>query len=439
MLVVKRKYKLLLETLFWILFFTATQIYLKKSKFPFKKGAQELPEVKQLLCGETLDYSGQYRIIRFFRFNGLPTSYRYQDVTLVTQCSVNHLHHLAELAQKWNGPISCSVFVPNTDASVASDAISLLKKCYPKIDEHVTFHLVFPSKHHADVSQKGQWDDLTCEDLLEKLENYGYQNYVVGDLAFPHNVLRNVARSGVLTEFVFLVDVDVIPNVGLRNKFLKFAHRRALFGKDDVRGNLTAYVVPVFEIKRGLPFPVDKQELLGELSKETVRPFHNETCWWCHRAENINKWKDIPQRLDDLDVGFEAEWDKSWEPFYFTQRTVPMFDERFKQYGFDRIQQICEMHVAGYKFVVLDNAFLTHQGWKFAGKFYANKDADNAQNWILFNYHFKDDLQQKYKTNRTCSPLEDVDFKTKFAGRRNMPMPGKSVVLSRFNRPFGVG
>jgi len=53
------------------------------------------------------------------------------------------------------------------------------------------------------------------------------------------------------------------------------------------------------------------------------------------------------------------------------------------------LSQICEMHVAGYKFVVLNNGFLTHHGWKFAGKFYAKKDSDNAHNWILFNYHFK--------------------------------------------------
>ena len=52
-------------------------------------------------------------------------------------------------------------------------------------------------------------------------------------------------------------------------------------------------------------------------------------------------------------------------------------------------KQVCEMHVAGYKFVILNNAFLIHDGWKFAGKFYAKKDVDNAQNWILFNYHFK--------------------------------------------------
>ena len=39
---------------------------------------------------------------------------------------------------------------------------------------------------------------------------------------------------------------------------------------------------------------------------------------------------------------------------------MPLFDERFMVYGFDRIQQICELHVAGYSFAVLNNAFLVH-------------------------------------------------------------------------------
>ena len=37
----------------------------------------------------------------------------FKDITLVTQCSINHLHHLIELIKVWNGPISCSIFVPN--------------------------------------------------------------------------------------------------------------------------------------------------------------------------------------------------------------------------------------------------------------------------------------------------------------------------------------
>jgi len=61
-----------------------------------------------------------------------------------------------------------------------------------------------------------------------------------------------------------------------------------------------------------------------------------------------------------MQIGFNATWDKNWEPFYISQRDVPLFDERFKQYGFDRQQQICELYVAGYSFPVLNNVFLTH-------------------------------------------------------------------------------
>ena len=59
-------------------------------------------------------------------------------------------------------------------------------------------------------------------------------------------------------------------------------------------------------------------------------------------------------------VSFNATWVKNWEPFYISRRNVPMFDERFKQYGFDRQEQICELRVAGYTFSVLNNHFLVH-------------------------------------------------------------------------------
>ena len=61
-----------------------------------------------------------------------------------------------------------------------------------------------------------------------------------------------------------------------------------------------------------------------------------------------------------MKISFFAKWDKNWEPFYISRRDVPLFDERFKQYGFDRQQQICELFVAGYSFPVIDNAFLVH-------------------------------------------------------------------------------
>ena len=87
-----------------------------------------------------------------------------------------------------------------------------------------------------------------------------------------------------------------------------------------------------------------------------------QTCKVCHLPEAHTQWLDesrYPMKQQEL-ISFNATWDKSWEPFYISSRNVPLFDERFKQYGFDRIEQICELHIAGYKFPVLNNAFLVH-------------------------------------------------------------------------------
>ena len=45
------------------------------------------------------------------------------------------------------------------------------------------------------------------------------------------------------------------------------------------------------------------------------------------------RWLMIP-KSEVTTVSFNATWVKNWEPFYIARRNVPMFDERFKQYGF---------------------------------------------------------------------------------------------------------
>ena len=46
---------------------------------------------------------------------------------------------------------------------------------------------------------------FSCDEVVEMLQKYGYENYMVGDLSFPHNVLRNSARTGVMTKYLFLI------------------------------------------------------------------------------------------------------------------------------------------------------------------------------------------------------------------------------------------
>ena len=135
-------------------------------------------------ASSTLDYSGQYDILRFFKYVPVSRYWTFHDVTLVTQCSVNHLHYLIKLASYWSGRISCAVFTPDLDGSYASWAVDALRKCYPKLMRRVDFHFVYPQNHPADFTKFYENEEAnadyngflesgnTCDDLLENIENY---------------------------------------------------------------------------------------------------------------------------------------------------------------------------------------------------------------------------------------------------------------------------
>lgn len=58
--------------------------------------------------------------------------------------------------------------------------------------------------------------------------------------------------------------------------------------------------------------------------------------------------------------------------------------------------------MAGYKFAVLNNAFLLHKGFKTPGGFHPDKDAELEHNRNLFR-QFKLQLKDHYsKSGRRC-------------------------------------
>lgn len=46
-----------------------------------------------------------------------------------------------EMSDKWDGPMSVSIFAPGLDASFADDAIDGLRLCWPVLREFMSFHL----------------------------------------------------------------------------------------------------------------------------------------------------------------------------------------------------------------------------------------------------------------------------------------------------------
>ncbi|NXX16697.1 B4GA1 glucuronyltransferase, partial [Podargus strigoides] len=161
------------------------------------------------------------------------------------------------------------------------------------------------------------------------------------------------------------------------------------------------FVLPAFEVRAGTRVPGTKAELLRLWASGDARPFYGALCPRCQAPTDYGRWRALPPG-PRLRVAYEAPWRDPWEPFYVGTHGVPQFDERFLQYGFNRISQACELHVAGFRFAVLDGAFVVHRGFKEPGGFHGGREAELRRNRELYRA-FRSGLRHRYPASpRHC-------------------------------------
>lgn len=333
-----------------------------------------------------LDTSGEYHMSLLLPYERDLRGHL-QDITLVTQCSQDHLSSLIPLALQWKGPLSVAVFARSGHEwpTLLELAKLYMSEEFPK--NSVTFSFVWP------VSAAG---GLPSKPTNIPQQNASESNYNHID-AYPNNLLRNTARRAAITDFVFVIDVDMVPSQGLREDFLHLAKQNSWFQKN-LTLDKTVFVVPAFE---GSIIPKTKLELIHAVEAGSVRPFYAQLCWKCHAHTDYESWLHQPVHKK-LSPTYDVLWKDPWEPFYISLNSVPFYDERFKQYGFNRISQVCELHVAGFKFTVLNKAFVVHKGFKTKYSFHPGKEDELELNRRLYR-QFKTELKSKYsESSRRC-------------------------------------
>ncbi|EDV21862.1 uncharacterized protein TRIADDRAFT_29667 [Trichoplax adhaerens] len=357
------------------------------------------------------DQSNSYKIHQEFRIaSEVVPGETTKDVTLVAHCTVNKLHLLLPLAERWNGPMSIVVFAPGNDARMTRFAIDGLRQCSTYIRDYATFHLVYPTAllppfdggtGELFTEREMEYANFCPEVIPNRIKALSsHSSYDDGYvratryIPYPSNLLRNIGRDFAKSTYVFVIDIDMVPNKGLYHELINFLEEKKLF--DSIEKN--AYVVPAFEINEKRDIPKNK----AALREAAARPFYHEVCEKCQRPLNYDRWWKANSNKGVLGPAYTLNWKDPWEPFYIIDSKSPSFDERFKQYGFNRISQACELHLAGYNYVILNNAFVVHQGLKTPHSFHSNKDSQNARNRDLFR-KFKKELKEKYPTtDRHC-------------------------------------
>ena len=355
-----------------------------------------------------LDGSQQYRIAERVTqppsLEGLVTA-----VTLTTHASPEHLCDEAVVgtARHWNGPMAVALFVPGGAGATVEDAagwIAVAERCVPGFAAKATVAMVLPDDEgrHAGPGPeeavaaarerlRGAEGGCAAAAAVLGLRAAGGGNYADAALPYPNNLLRNVARRMARGPWFLGLDADMVPlGPGLA------AELAAELGAWGGASKRRALVLPAFELREGAALPLGRGEVVAAYNR-TVRPFYFAACWKCQRHTGYDEWM-----RPGAGATYAATWHDPWEPFYAgAVEAVPEHDERFRAYGFNRISQVCEMHMAGFDWRVLRSGYVVHHGFKRPGAFHPTKEQEQERNRMLFR-RFKEELKQRYPGRRRC-------------------------------------
>ena len=273
-----------------------------------------------------------------------------ESLTYTTHADFTFLDNLIPLLERWQGPISLSLYCPGTDFSETMKRINYLRECAPNsflVKEFVNFHLFFDYKHTPKVKIPSDPTTLpvncsafTPNDIRfgENLPTYKKTK----KLPYPVNVARNVARETATTHYILPSDIELYPNPNLIPDFIDMLRRNTTELQRPNPNKL--FVLSIFEVEANVTaLPQDKSELIYMLTNKTAIPFHKYVCSNCHRIPKAKEWisAKIKSGLNVFHVGKRYKPYHHWEPIYIGTKYDPLYDERLTWEGrSDKMTQV---------------------------------------------------------------------------------------------------
>lgn len=228
-----------------------------------------------------------HRDFAYYRFFGN------ESVTYTTHSDPTFLDNLVPLTERWKGPVSVAIYAPGSDFDLAMGAVEFYRTCLEKshlIRDYVTFHFFSEIKHFPENLGKRK---VNCSNWSNPEKTYKAEN----NLTYPVNVGRNIARDSALTHFVLPSDIELYPNPGMIESFLKMVTLRK-----NPNAKPKGYVVSIFEIEKGHPLPETKKDLLDLMKKDVVIPFHKRYCPLCHAIPGAEEWVKSSSKCNLLSI-----------------------------------------------------------------------------------------------------------------------------------------
>ena len=268
------------------------------------------------------------------------------DVTLVTQMSMDRLHMLEPLCLSWRGPLSIALYSSDADLKELTNHI----EASPVLRDHRKLALHIVSK---------------------------------GSRFYPVNHLRNIALGYARTPYIFLSDMDFLPMAGLY-EYMKEALRVLMAEK-------RALIVPAFEsLRYRNDFPANKSQVLSMLEAGTLLTFRYHEWREGHAPTHFEHWRKTKRP-------YKVKWAENFEPYVIVNRNVTRYDERFVGFGWNKVSHVTELAAQGYDFVVLPEAFMIHLPHAPSADITKFRQSKSYKDCMEVLKEFRKDLVQKYK------------------------------------------
>ncbi|EKX52174.1 hypothetical protein GUITHDRAFT_102076 [Guillardia theta CCMP2712] len=258
------------------------------------------------------------------------------DISISTHLTVDRLDRLQSYFRRWAGPMVACIYIRNKleEKELVDRFVKALD-----VEGRKNYHLILANARDATT--------------------------------YPANILRNLALETVKSTFVFLLDIDLIPDPGFYKSLQSQINVLRVMSKNHV------FTIPAFQgvgaaASTETQFPVDKDDLMTLLRAAKIKPILSgkDEFWPAFSCLNYDAWYNATQ-------SYLADYRWPCEPYLLgATSSMPFFDERFIHYGNDKAQHVLSLFYKQFKFAVLPFHFLVHWTHELSG--WANQQKRNA-------------------------------------------------------------
>lgn len=237
------------------------------------------------------------------------TSLNKYDVTLVNHIDFNRINLLERSFTNWDGPGSIAIQVNESEA-------------------HEAVKYIFNSK-------------------LWNRTNVTYHLMLKTGPSYPINALRELGREFCATPYIFNSDIDFVSSPSLYQVIVQDI-------KDLGDDKKVAPIVPAFETRvKNFKNPRNRTEMVQLMDNGTVFQVHADSFFPGHGATDFKKWRNATEP-------YYIKYVHPYEPFTVLPKVSIRFDPLFIGRFRDKNLHNAEVHMAGYKFLVLSEAYIIH-------------------------------------------------------------------------------